>query len=185
MKKRLSVAVATAMFFAMTLGASAEVITPDRVVSGEYGNNAVISGQWLESTTLNPVSTGIGDVFIDGSNDNGVTATISHDNPDYNIVASKIAEKNGVNVVDGFKLSLPAEVFDARVVFHVKDGYTVPANLSAIAVYGEKFQVLPIERINDSQFAITVKSTQKNIFVFDGGSYAAGSEITYHDVFYN
>ena len=185
MKKILSLGLATVMFFAMTLCVSAETITPERIIEGEVNNNAVVGGQWLESSTFLPVSSGIGDVYVDGSNANGMTAILHHVNPDYNIVATKIAEKNGANVVDAFTVRLPALVFNARVVFNVKEGYTVPQNLTAIATSGDSFTVLPIERISDSQYAITIESTQRSIFVLDGGSYAPGSVITYSDVFYN
>ncbi len=182
MRRILSSLLALTMVCAMSLSANAAVQSPDRIVPGEIENNAVLGGQWLESTTFVPVSTGVGYVTREAGDVNGMTAIITHVNPVFTRKAQGIATKIGGSVVGAFNVRLPVGVTNARVVFDVKDGFTMPANPTFIAVHGETFNTpVSYEKISDKQFAITFYAKDNDFYIINGGSLAYNTTMNTKD----
>ncbi len=186
MKKRLSALLALSMVFAMSLSVSAAPQCPDRIVPGEIENNAVLGAEWVEMNTFVPVSTGVGYVTREAGDVNGMTAIITHVNQIYTGTAMKIGDKLGANVVGAFNVKLPVGVTNARVVFDVKDGFTMPANPTFIALHGKNFRTpISYEKISDKQFAITFNSSETDFYILDGGSLGFDQKTSYKDFFTN
>ena len=181
MKKIVSFVLASVMFCAMSISVCAAPMAPGRFLPGEYTNNAVLSGLWLETNDFVPVSSGVGDCTIAGQEKSGMTADIFHVNPRYTGTAQSVAAKHGSTIVCAFGVKLPPLVSSARVVLHVKDGFDMPANLVAVSMHGEKFNTIAVERVNDRQIALNLNGPDTNIYLFQGGSIAAGTEETYKD----
>lgn len=181
MKKIVSFALAAVMFCAMSVSVCAAPMTPGRIIPGEYTNNAVLSGLWLETNDFVPVSSGVGDCTIQGQEKSGMTADLFHVDPRYTRTAQSIANTHGATIVCAFGVKLPPLIPGGRVVLHVKDGFDMPANLIAVSMHGEKFNTLPVERINDRQIALNLNASDNHIYLFQGGTIAAGTEETYKD----
>ncbi len=182
MKKRLSILLALSMVFAMSLSVSAAPQCPDRIVPGEWENNAVLGAEWVEHDTFVPVSTGIGYVTREAGDVNGMTADITHVDPIYTGTAEKISSKLGGNIVGAFNIKLPVGVTQARVVFDVKDGFSMPASPTIIAMHGENFTTpISYEKVSDKQFAITFNSSDANFYIINGGSLGYNTTTQYAD----
>ncbi|WP_026529280.1 hypothetical protein [Butyrivibrio sp. VCD2006] len=181
MKRMISLTLAAVMFCAMTLSVSAAPMAPGRVIPGEWRNNAVLSGLWLETDDFVPVSSGVGDVIIPEQAKSGMTAVIHHVDPHYTGTIQDIADKHGGKIVSAFNVRIPALIPSAKVVLHVKDGFDMPSDIIAVSAHGEKFNTLAVEKVNDRQIAINVNASDRNIYLVQGGSLAAGTEETYKD----
>ncbi len=179
MKKIVSFALAAVMVCAMSISVCAAPMTPGRFLPGEYTNNAVLSGLWLETNDFIPVSSGVGDFTLDGQETSGMTADLFHVNPRYTRTAQSIAATHGATIVCAFGVKLPPLIPGGRVVLHVKDGFDMPANLTAVSMHGEKFNTIAVERVNDRQIALNLNASDNHIYLFQGGNLAAGTEETY------
>lgn len=181
MRKTLSVALATMMLCAMTISAAAAPQVPDRICPGEIENNGVLGAQWVEHDTFVPVSTGVGNVYVVDGVETGMTAIINHVDPLYTRGAEAIGAKIGGKIVGAFDVKLPALISGAKVVFNVKDGYNMPANIVVVSMHGTKFNAPAVTKINDRQICIDLDASDNHLYIFDGGNLAAGSDIAYKD----
>ncbi|WP_029231669.1 hypothetical protein [Butyrivibrio sp. VCB2006] len=181
MKKFLSLALATIMFCAMTVSVCAAPTAPDRIVQGEIRNNAVLGGMWLEHDTFIPISTGKGDVYVTRDVKTGMTANIFHIFPTYSKTAMKLAANHGGNVVCAFDVRLPAGVTEAFVSFDVKEGYSLPENMSVVSMHGTYYNAPEFVKVNDRLFGIKLKASDDHIIIIDSADISAGTQETYKE----
>ncbi len=184
MRKIISAILATTLFCALTISASAAPQCPDRIVPGELENNAVLGAEWVESDTFIPVSTGVGGVKQSKDDVTGMTAVITHVNPVYTGTAQKIAAKLGSNIVGAFHITLPTGISEAGVTFDVKEGFTMPENPVFISLHGKGFCTpLGYKKINDSKFVLIFNASDTDFYILDGGSLGDDTHQTYKDFF--
>ncbi|WP_026526105.1 hypothetical protein [Butyrivibrio sp. VCD2006] len=184
MKKIISVILATTLFCALTISASAAPLSPDKIVPGELENNAVLGAEMVETDTFIPVSTGVGGVKRDADEVTGMTAVITHVNPVYTGTAQKIASKLGANVVGAFHVTLPCGVRDAGVTFDIKEGFTMPENPVFISLHGKAFCTPKgIIKLNDRQIVVVFNASDRDFYMLDGGALEFDQHITYRDFF--
>ncbi|SDB20210.1 MULTISPECIES: hypothetical protein [unclassified Butyrivibrio] len=181
MKKIVSFALAAVMVCAMSISVCAAPMAPGRLLPGEYTNNAVLSGLWLETNDFVPVSSGVGDCTIEGQEKSGMTADLFHVFPNYTGTAQSVAAAHGSTIVCAFGVKLPPLLSGGRVVLHVKDGFDMPSDIVAVSMHGEKFNTIAVEKVNDRQIALNLKASDNQIYIFQGGNLAAGTEETYKD----
>jgi hypothetical protein len=184
MRKIISAILATTLFCALTISASAAPLSPDKIVPGELENNAVLGAEMVETDTFIPVSTGVGGVKRDADEVTGMTAVITHVNPVYTGTAQKIASKLGANVIGAFHVTLPCGVKDAGVTFDVKEGFTMPENPVFISLHGKVFCTpKKIIKVNDRKFVMVFNASDRDFYMLDGGALELDQHTSYRDFF--